>query len=106
MSDRTLVYSPLARKDLARIRDYISNDLQNPLAAINTIEAILGAVEELEQFPHVGRPVERVPFVGDEYRCLPVRNYLVFYRVSDTSVFVDRILYKRRDYMRLLGLND
>ena len=106
MSNRALVYSLLARKDLERIRDYITNELQNPLAAVNTVKAILDAADELEQFPHVGRPVERVPFVGDDYRCLPVRNYLVFYRVSDTSVFVDRILYKRRDYMSLLGLND
>ena len=27
-----------------------------------------------------------------------------FYRVSDSNIFIDRILYKRRDYLPLLGL--
>ena len=28
----------------------------------------------------------------------------IFYRVTDSRIFVDRILYKRRDYLPLLGL--
>ena len=31
-------------------------------------------------------------------------DYLVFYRVTAEGVFVDRILYKKRDYLPLLGL--
>ena len=42
--------------------------------------------------------------MADEYRFLPVRNYLVFYRVTAEGVFVDRILYKKRDYLPLLGM--
>jgi len=38
------------------------------------------------------------------HRFLPVRNYIIFYRVTETSIFIDRILYKRRDYLPLLGL--
>ena len=41
--------------------------------------------------------------MADEYRFLPVRNYLVFYRVTAEEVFVDRVLYKKRDYLQLLG---
>lgn len=33
-----------------------------------------------------------------------LRNYLSFYRVTDSRVFIDRILYKHRDYFPLLGL--
>ena len=56
-----------------------------------------------EGFPFVGSLVEGIPFLK-EYRFLPVRNYLIFYRITDTQVFVDRILYKKRDYSQLLGL--
>ena len=100
----TLLYSPLARRDLDEIRDYISHDLRNPSAALETINAILDEADMLEEFPLVGHAVEGLPLMADEYRFLPVRNYLVFYRVTAEGVFVDRILYKKRDYLPLLGL--
>ena len=31
-------------------------------------------------------------------------DYIVFYRLTENCIFVDRILYKKRDYARLLGL--
>ena len=103
MSNRTLVYSPLSRCDLDEIVDYISCELENPAAAHETVNAILDGAESLEGFPFVGSLVEGIPFLK-EYRFLPVRNYLIFYRITDTQVFVDRILYKKRDYSQLLGL--
>lgn len=30
-------------------------------------------------------------------------NYLVFYRVSGKDVYIDRVLYDRCDYMRILS---
>jgi plasmid stabilization system protein ParE len=99
-----LFYSPLARLDLDEIRDYISRNLCNPSAAAETVNAILDGAESLEDFPFVGTVVHGLPSIADEYRFLPVRNYLVFYRVTLEGVFVDRILYKRRDYLPLLGL--
>lgn len=99
-----LFYSPLARLDLDEIRSYISGDLCNPSAAAETVNAILDEAETLEDFPLIGRVVDGLPSRADEYRFLPVRNYLVFYRVTAEGVFVDRILYKKRDYLPLLGL--
>ena len=104
MADHAIVYSPLARRDLEEIQDYISFELKNPVAARNTVSAILDETENLEDFPLIGTPVDGLPFMVDEYRFLAVRNYLVFYRVTEGCVFVDRILYKRRDYLPLLGL--
>ena len=66
--------------------------------------AILDAVDDLALFPAIGGIVRNVPLLTCEYRFLPVRNYIVFYRLTDNNVFVDRILYKKRDYARLLGL--
>ena len=100
----TLLYSPLARRDLDEIRDYISRDLRNPSAALETVNAILDEADMLEEFPLIGHAVEGLPLMADEYRFLPVRNYLVFYRVTAEEVFVDHILYKKRDYLPLLGL--
>ena len=48
--------------------------------------------------------MDNLPFMADEYRFLPVSNYIIFCRVTETSIFIYRILYKRRDYLPLLGL--
>ena len=104
MPNRILVYSPLSRRDLDEIFEYISSELENPAAAHETVNAILDGAESLEGFPFVGSLVEGIPFLKEGYRFLPVRNYLIFYRITDTQVFVDRILYKKRDYSQLLGL--
>ena len=104
MSERTLFYSPLALRDLDNIFDYIANELTNPVSAAETVNAILDRAEQLEDFPFVGSRVEGLPFMTDEYRFIGIRNYLVFYRITDTRIFIDRVLYKRRDYLPLLGL--
>ncbi len=104
MSERRLHYSPLSLRDLDEIFDYIANELRNPSAAKTTIEDILDGVEELEKFPFIGSIVDNLPFAADEYRFLGVRNYLVFYRVSESDVFVDRVLCAKREYRSLLRL--
>ena len=104
MLERLLFYSPLARQDLDGIYDYIALELRNPSSAAEIVNSILDAAESLAGFPFVGSIVEGLPFSTDEYRFLPVRNYIVFYRVTENRIFIDRILYKRRDYLPLLGL--
>lgn len=100
MPERHLFYSPLAKRDL----DETYEELCNPSAAAETVNAILDGAESLEGFPLMGAPVEGLPFMADEYRFLPVRNDVAFYRVTESRIFIDRILYKRRDYLPLLGL--
>lgn len=104
MSEWSVVYSPLAKRDLDEIYDYISSEIKNPSAASGTVDAILNAADSLEDFPYVGSLVEGLPPIYGEYRFITVRNYIVFYRLSEGQVFIDRILYGRRDYLRLLGL--
>ena len=104
MPDRALLYSPLAQRDLDEIFDYIATELENPSSAAGTVNAILDAAESLVGFPYTGSPVRGLPFTAEEYRFSSTRNYLIFYRVTDACIFVDRILYKRRDYIPLLGL--
>ena len=106
MPERKLRYSPLAIRDLDGIFDYISQTLSNPPSAKRIVSDILDQAEDLEALPFIGSIVEGLPPDGGEYRVIGVHNYLVFYRVADTCVFVDRILYKRRDYLPLLGLQE
>lgn len=91
-----LHYSPMAQADLDETFDYIKFVLQNPIAAQNTINRILQSHEILKTFSDVGSKV----FLG--YRFVQYKNYLSFYRMKETDIYIDRILYSGRDYMRIL----
>ena len=95
-------YSTLSRSDLDGIWDYIVSDLQNRSAAESVINRIIDAVSRLESFAEIGAPLSSTANVITDYRFLVVDSYLVFYRASGHDVYIDRILYGRSGYMRVL----
>ncbi len=93
-----LHYSPEALRDL----DEIFSELENPSAAENIINTILEAVDKLQDFSMLGSLLSSVTELESDYRFLVCGNYLVFYRVVGSNVYIDRVLYGRRDYLRSL----
>jgi addiction module RelE/StbE family toxin len=97
-----LNFSPEAENDLRQIKSYISNDLNNPEAAINIISGILGRCRELATFPNLGASLESIIKIETNYRYLISGNYTIFYRYKDTKIYIDRILYSRRNFIKIL----
>lgn len=100
--DNHIHYTPQAIDDLEEIWAYISDELSNPSAARNTIDGILKAVERLKVFSGAGAVLTFSDGINSGYRFVRYGNYLAFYRVIDSDVFVDRIIYGKRDYMSIL----
>ncbi len=84
------------------IWDHIASELQNPIAAERMVNRIMDAVDGLEAFAEIGTPLSAIADIESDYRFLVTGNYLTFYRVYENEVFVDRVLYGRRDYLRIL----
>ena len=97
--------SPQAAEDLLEIKGYIENELQNPVAAQNTVLKIVETYEDLANFPGIGIPVERYVDFPTDYKFVLANNYSIFYRIEDEIVRVVRILYSRRDFIRILFEN-
>lgn len=95
-------YSPEAQNDLDSIWEYITYHLSNPIAADNTVNTILDAIDNLETNPQMGIPLYFSDGLNSGYRYLICNSYLAFYRYSHGDVYVDRILYGRSDYMKVL----
>ena len=94
--------TPAALNDLKEIKSYIENDLSNPIAANNVIKRIIDDYSNLEISPHMGSSLSaKVPFDTD-YRFIVSGNYLVFYKADDEYVSIYRILYGRRDYLKII----
>ena len=94
--------TPSARDDLREIKTYIARELQNPSAAINTVASITKALRLLIDFPAMGAPLSSIVDIETDYRFLVSGNYTAFYRCDDDTVYVIRILYGRRDFMKIL----
>jgi len=95
-------FSQLAYLDLEQLGDYISENLHSPIAARNTVNRIQTAIDMLIDYPEFGAPLSSRNNIADGYRFLVCGSYLAFYRFVDDCVYIDRILYGRRDYMRIL----
>ena len=95
-------YSPNALCDLDEIWEYISNILKDSIAADRTVNGILDKTELLSEQSMMGTPLYFENNLYSGYRYVICKNYMAFYRLSDDVVYVDRIIYGKRDYMRLL----
>jgi len=95
-------YTPAAKDDLAGIKEYITEQLVNPVAAVSKVAKITKRIRELEQFPEMGTPLSSITNLVTDYRFLVCANYLAFYRIDGNEVKIVRILYGRRDYVTIL----
>lgn len=94
--------SPEAAKDLREIREHIAVRLSAPAAAQKLVSRILQSIRGLAEFPTSGPCLSSVLNIETDYRFLVCGNYLIFYRVEQQTVFIVRVLYGKRDYMKLL----
>ncbi|GAB6275419.1 MAG: type II toxin-antitoxin system RelE/ParE family toxin [Peptococcaceae bacterium] len=87
---------------MLEIKKYISEELCNPTAANNVLSIITKRIKELAEFPLIGAPLSSIIDIETGYRFLVCRQYTTFYRYEDDTVYVDRVLYGRRNFIRIL----
>ena len=97
-----VIVAPKAQGDLLEIRDYISDELQNTAAAIKAVAKITKKIRILQEHALMGAPLASVSDANSDERFLVSGSYLIFYHVNGSDVFIDRVLYGRRDYLRVL----
>jgi len=93
-----------AQDEMRETYRYIADELNNPVAARRRLSLIDEAIQSLKENP--GRfPLVRDDYLASKgYRMIVVKNHLVFFivREKERAVSVMRVLYGRRDWMRLL----
>ena len=98
-----VVITPSAQKDLNEIKSYLTNVLKTSSSSI--FEKILEQVKILKAHPftYSVHQDSLLKLIG--YRVIPIGNYLMFYVVKSNVVQIHRILYAKRNYLRLLGMD-
>ena len=97
-----LQLSRAAQKDLLEIKSYIAIDLENPKAAMEVIKRITKKIRLLNDNPLMGAALASISGANSDERFLVCGSYMVFYRLTRENIFIDRVLYGRRDYLRVL----
>jgi len=97
-----LVFSRIARQDLADIVLYIQDNLNNPIAARNTAKRIGQSVRRLQGLPRSGARLDITDNRLAGYRYTLAGNYLVLYRTNGELVEIVRIVYAKSNFKTAL----
>ena len=95
-------FTPDDLEDMKEIKAYITDELCSEQSAINTIEKIMKRIRLLEDFPEIGAPLCSVISLEVPYRFLVCGSYIAFYKVEGDEVHIIRVLYGRRNFMKIL----
>ena len=98
--DREIVFSKKSELQIKNIFDYVfamSND--NDIAK-KFVNELLDKTEILKKHAFVGTQLILVDNIVTQYRYLRYKDYLIFYRVDEKKVYIDRILSAKQDYVK------
>ncbi len=99
-----LLVSKEAHRDIDEITGYIAHELKSTAAANSFLTNVENSYRHVEENPFMYNFCNDERLRNEGYRKIPMKNYLVIYRVDEARncVFVVRILYGPRDYAKLL----
>ncbi|MCI8506872.1 MAG: type II toxin-antitoxin system RelE/ParE family toxin [Lachnospiraceae bacterium] len=95
-------FSPEAITDLQQTKAYITEELCNEQAAIGTVAKITKRIRMLASFPESGATLSSIVDFETDYRFWVCGSYIAFYRIENQTVNIVRVLYGRRNFMKIL----
>jgi len=98
-----LKFSNYLYEDIESSFNYIKYVLQNPSAAQRLKIEIATTYKKIKQNPFIcpAIPIEHLAAKG--YRFTMVKNYMLFFKVKEKHINIDRFLYGPRDWIKILN---
>lgn len=99
-----LSFLPIAKQDIDNIIYYISNVLNNRIAARNLSNNFIKGANSILDFPYGLPAYESSKKLEYEYRCLRIKNFLMFYTINENNktITIVRVIYKGRNIDNIL----
>lgn len=92
-------YTPEARNDIKKAKQYILNNFYDQNAADKLGSGIVKTTMLLKEQPDMGRSLEKKIGRKTDMQYLLIGKFIAFYRVEDNYISIIRILDTRTDYM-------
>ena len=96
-----ILYLPLAEDDILQAVEYIADRLDNPAAAESLLTELDRAVERIARFPYAAELYRSDRPIRDELRMVSVKNYVLYYAVTEDTVEIRRLIHGRRDRSKI-----
>ncbi|MCR5657101.1 MAG: type II toxin-antitoxin system RelE/ParE family toxin [Butyrivibrio sp.] len=103
MKKYEVVYSQDAILDLDDVWEQVAVASKDYDVTVKYLNEIQDTIEEMASRPKTGIPL----YYGDMftgYYHVNYKEYMAFYRIEESKMLVDIILYAKMDYIRKLGL--
>ena len=91
-----------ALDDIGELFEYIQTAFMEPRIAVKMKDAILAAIDSLEDFPLRNALAIDEPLHSQGIQKLMVKNYYIIYHVVDDRVIIIRVLCNRREWQDIL----
>lgn len=92
-----IIYLPSVEKDLVSAVDYLADTLGSVQAAENLLQEFEATVERIAQFPYANTLYRTDRPSDHEIRKVAVKNYILYYTVSQDHVEIFRFIHGRRN---------
>lgn len=94
-------YSQAAIRDLDRVWNEVYEASKEADIATRYVDGLMDCVAEKRAFPKSGAPLYyENRFTG--YYYVVFKAYMAFYRIVEERILVDRVVFGRSDYMRII----
>lgn len=93
--------TPIANADMEEATLYISDNLHNPQAALDLLDNIDEAIEQICIFPYAQPDCTCFLITNPEFRHIQVKNYTLVYRIKEDEKLL-HILFFRYAKMDLI----
>ena len=90
-------FTETARKDLDSTLDYITNELCSPIAAQNFGQKVFESIKNVCTYPDSGMILKNSFIKDTSIRKVLIDNYTLYYKKSDQTIYILRIVYSKRD---------
>lgn len=97
--DRKIVFSKKSELQIAEIYQYVLSASNDEETAKKFVNELIDEAEILKKHAFVGKQLELIDNIITQYRFIRYKDYLLFYRVDDKKVYIDRILSSKTDYV-------
>ena len=91
-----IIYLPIAEDDVLNAVEHIACKLDNPSAAENLLDELDKTVERIARFPYSSELYRTDRPMRKEIRMASVRNYVLYYAVTEDTVEIQRLIHGRR----------
>lgn len=98
--NRKIVFSKKTELQIEEIYQYVLSKSNDEDTAKRFVNELIDKTEILKTQTFVGRQLEIIDNIVTQYRFLVYKDYLIFYRVDENKVYIDRILNSKMDYVK------